>query len=335
MTTPPHKTPLRFYARPNDLCWCKSGLKYKRCHKESDNREWREERKRNELTRIKPGEISPRRMVPPHIAAPDYALNGRPGRGSGKKTLNPEELSRLRKACLAATQVLKLAGAAIQPGITTDELDAIAHEAIIALGGYPSTLNYRGFPKSICTSANEIICHGIPDGRPLQNGDILNIDVTVFLEGMHGDTNATFAVGTIDETSTHLIRLAHESLWKGIHAVKPGLPIRVIGQAIQNHAHAHGLGVVSDYCGHGIGDVFQNGLQIPHVDTAEATTLMVPGMTFTIEPMLTLGSPHAEHWNDGWTAVTEDLARTAQFEHTILVTETGAEVLTQEPNSNT
>jgi len=319
---------MRFHTRPNDLCWCKSGLQYKRCHKESDNRELREERKRNEPTRIQPGKVSQQRTVPAHIAAPDYAHSGCPKLGDVHKILNAEELARLRKACQAAAKVLKLTSQAIRPGMTTDELDFLAHEAIISLGGYPSTLNYRGFPKSICASANEIICHGIPDSRPLQDGDILNIDVTLFLHGMHGDTNATFAVGTIDEKSANLIRVAHESLWQGIRAVKPGLPIRAIGQAIQAYAHAQGMGVVSDYCGHGIGDVFQTGLQIPHVDDPLATTLMRPGMTFTIEPMITLGSPRAAHWNDGWTAVTEDLSRTAQFEHTVLVTETGAEVLT-------
>jgi methionyl aminopeptidase len=323
---------MRFYTRPNDLCWCRSGLKYKRCHKESDNRALREERKRNEPTRVQPGKVSQRRTVPPHIAAPDYAQTGRPKLGNAHKLLNAEELTRLRKACQAAAKVLKTTSEAIRPGITTDELDFIAHEAMIALGGYPSTLNYRGFPKSICTSANEVICHGIPDSRPLQDGDILNIDATVFLEGMHGDTNATFAVGNIDESSTNLIRTAFESLWQGIRAVKPGLPIRTIGKAIQTYAHAKGMGVVSEYCGHGIGDVFQTGLQIPHVDDSSATTLMTPGMTFTIEPMITLGSPHTEHWNDGWTAVTEDLSRTAQFEHTVLVTEAGAEVLTLGPN---
>jgi len=323
---------MRFYSLPNDLCWCKSGLKYKRCHKESDNKELREEKKRNEPNRIRPGTLSPKRTVPPHIVPPDYAQTGRPGRGSGKTRLNEEELSRLRKACLTAAEILKITRQAIRPGITTDTLDAIAHEAMLQYGAYPSTLNYRGFPKSICTSANEIICHGIPDSRPLQDGDILNIDVTVFLEGMHGDTNATFAVGTIDENSKNLILTAYESLWKGIHAVQPGLPIRVIGQAIQSYATTKGMGVVRDYCGHGIGDVFQTGLQIPHLDDPSASTLMTPGMTFTIEPMITLGSPLAEHWDDGWTAVTEDLARTAQFEHTILVTEKGAEVLTLSPN---
>ncbi|MCL2625816.1 MAG: type I methionyl aminopeptidase [Cystobacterineae bacterium] len=332
--TPPLKTPMRFYSLPNDLCWCKSGLKYKRCHKESDSRELREERKRNEPHRVMPGKLSPKRTVPPHIAAPDYAQSGRPGKGSGKTLLNTEELQRLRKACQAAAEVLKITSQAIRPGITTDALDGIAHEAMLQRGGYPSTLNYRGFPKSICTSANEIICHGIPDSRPLQDGDILNIDVTIFLEGMHGDTNATFAVGNIDEKSQNLIRTTHEALWKGIGAVKPGLPLRVIGQAIQAYATAKGMGVVRDYCGHGIGDVFQTGLQIPHLDDPSATTLITPGMTFTIEPMITLGSPHAEHWNDGWTAVTEDLARTAQFEHTILVTEQGAEVLTLGPNNS-
>jgi methionyl aminopeptidase len=196
-------------------------------------------------------------------------------------------------------------------------------------GAYPSPLNYHGYPKSLCTSVNEVICHGIPDSRPLSEGDIVNLDVTVYLDGVHGDTNATFGVGNIDDASQRLIVVTGESLDKGIEAVAPGGPISDIGRAIQRHAEAAGFGVVRDYCGHGIGEVFHSLPQIPHYYEPSARTVMEPGMTFTIEPMITLGTWRHVLWEDGWTAVTADGCRTAQFEHTILVTETGADVLTR------
>jgi methionyl aminopeptidase len=224
--------------------------------------------------------------------------------------------------------VLQAVGAAVRPGVTTDELDALCHEECIKRGGYPSPLNYGGFPKSLCTSVNEVICHGIPDDRALVDGDIVNLDVTIFLDGVHGDTNATFPVGRIDQASADLIRVTRECLDQGIAAVKPGRPVWEIGRAIQQHAEPLGYGVVRAFVGHGIAEQFHTDLQIPHYENRRAATIIESGMTFTIEPMITLGSWQHELWDDDWTAVTTDRRRTAQFEHTLLVHDDGAEILT-------
>jgi methionyl aminopeptidase len=238
-------------------------------------------------------------------------------------------IERMRVACRAAAEILQTVGAAVAPGVTTDELDALCHEECIRRGGYPSPLNYGAFPKSLCTSVNEVICHGIPDDRPLVDGDIVNLDVTIFLDGVHGDTNATFPVGQIDDASADLIRVTRECLDRGIAAVKPGRQVRQIGRAIQSHAEAHGYGVVRAFVGHGIAEQFHTDLQIPHYDDERASTVIEPGMTFTIEPMITVGAWQHEIWPDDWTAVTIDRKRTAQFEHTLLVTDDGAEILTR------
>ncbi len=317
--------------RPNEACWCGSKEKYKRCHQDDDQAFLKQEQKWLEQHRIKPGRLSPARVVPPLVPRPDYAQSGVPGKGSGRAVRTPEELVRMRKACAAAAEVMRKVGEKVKPGITTDELDAYAHQLIIDLGGYPSPLNYRGFPKSICTSVNEVICHGIPDDRTLLEGDIVNLDITVFLEGMHGDCNATYPVGTIDADSERLIKGTWECLMVGINAVKPGRPVSDIGRAIEKHAGTYGFGVVRTYCGHGIGDVFHGNMQIPHYFDSKASMKFEPGMTFTIEPMITAGTWEENHWNDGWTVVTKDLRRTAQFEHTVLVTPAGAEILTVEP----
>jgi methionyl aminopeptidase len=311
----------------NDPCWCGSGKKYKRCHLDADAALQPAE-PRQPSRGLEPGRVSPPLPVPPEIARPDYAVSGRPKRTGGGDVKTPEELVRLRRACADAARVLQVAGAAVRPGITTDALDAVAHAEIVRLGCYPSPLNYGGFPKSICTSVNEVICHGIPDSRPLAEGDIVNLDITVFKDGMHGDCSATFLVGEVDAESKRLVRVAKECLDLGIAAVKPGLQIRVIGRAIEAHAIRHGFGVVRAYCGHGIGASFHTQLQIPHHDTPGAKTVMVPGMTFTIEPMITAGTWEALVWRDDWTAVTADGKRSAQFEHTVVVTEDGAEILT-------
>ncbi len=234
----------------------------------------------------------------------------------------------MRKAGLAAGEVLDTVGAAVAAGVTTDHLDEVAHHAYIERGGYPSTLGYKGYEKSVCTSVNEVICHGIPDDRALRDGDIVNVDVTIYLDGVHGDSNATFAVGEIDPRSTELIRVTKESLYLGIEAVKPGAPVYAIGRAIQQHAESHGFGVVRSFCGHAIGREFHGGLSIPHYEERAASMLLEPGMTFTIEPMITMGSYRERLWSDGWTAVTSDGLRTAQFEHTLVVTDDGAEILT-------
>jgi len=302
--------------KSNDPCWCGSGKKFKRCHKPS-------------YDRIVPGILSPRREVPAGIEPTPWAIAGGASNRSEPNVKTPEVIERLRRTGPAAAEVLRVTGEAIAPGVTTDELDRICHEATIAAGGYPSPLNYHGtYPKSLCTSINEVICHGIPDDRPLRDGDIVNLDVTVFREGVHGDTNATFLVGNVDPESTRLVRITRECLSRGIDAVKPGRPISDIGRAIQDHAEGAGLGVVKAFVGHGIGETFHTELAIPHYYDPRATTVMEPGMVFTIEPMITLGDWRHRLWDDDWTAVTADGRRTAQFEHTLVVTDDGCDVLT-------
>jgi methionyl aminopeptidase len=234
----------------------------------------------------------------------------------------------MRRAGRVAAEILEVLGRAVQPGMTTDELDAITHEECLRRGAYPSPLGYRGFPKSVCTSVNEVICHGIPDSTRLREGDIVNCDVTVYLDGVHGDTNATFLVGEVDETSSRLVQVTRECLELGIAAVRPGAQVREIGAVIQQHAEAAGFGVIRDFVGHGINEAFHTDPQIPHYDSG-STQLLVPGMTFTIEPMISVGDWHMRLWDDGWTAVTADLSRSAQFEHMMVVTDDGVEVLTQ------
>ncbi|MCU1595566.1 MAG: methionine aminopeptidase [Frankiales bacterium] len=323
----------------NDLCHCGSGRKYKRCHRIADlnpDRVANEQARREEQARlaeryVKPGKQSPRREVPPEIARPPYANDpqGRPGVRESAAPKDAETLAKMRVAGKAAAEVLQAVGAAVRPGVTTDELDAIAHAECIRRGGYPSPLGYNGFPKSLCTSVNEVICHGIPDSTVLKDGDIVNLDVTIYLDGVHGDTNATFLVGEVDEESRRLVEVTRECLVRGIAAVKPGGRVRDIGKAIQTYAEGEGYGVVRAFVGHGIGRAFHSDPQVYHYDNPSARTELLPGMTFTIEPMITIGDWHHEMWDDGWTAVTVDRSRTAQFEHTLVVTETGAEILTQ------
>ena len=271
------------------------------------------------------------RSVPDHIPRPDYADTGMPGQGPRDLVQTDDVIARMRRAGAAAVGVLRAGAAAIAEGITTDEIDRIVHEATIAAGAYPSTLNYRGYRKSCCTSVNEVICHGIPDDRKLANGDIVNLDVTVYLDGVHGDVNATYAVGVIDESSQRLIEVTRECLDVGIAAVRPGRRINEVGRAILEHATRLGYGVVRAFSGHGIGETFHNGVTVPHYYEPRIRSVMQPGMTFTIEPMITIGDWHHALWDDGWTAVTVDLSRTAQFEHTVLVTDDGVEILTDAP----
>lgn len=237
-------------------------------------------------------------------------------------------IERMRVAGRLAAQALEAVAAAITPGVTTDELDRIGHEFLCDHGAYPSTLGYRGYPKSLCTSLNEVICHGIPDSTVVMDGDIINIDITAYLGGVHGDTDATYLVGEVDEEVRLLVERTHEAMMRGVKAVAPGRPVSVIGRVIESYARRFGYGVVRDFTGHGIGTQFHSGLVIPHYDEPRYDTIMEPGMTFTIEPMLTLGGIDYDVWDDGWTAVTKDGSWTAQFEHTILVTDTGSEILT-------
>jgi methionyl aminopeptidase len=304
----------------NDLCWCGSGRKYKRCHKGAEGR-------------IEQGNVSPMRTVPTTIAKPSYADSGKPVRWNEPIIKSPEIIESMREACTLAAEVLRLAGEQVAPGVTTDEIDVFVHELCIERGAYPSPLNYHGYPKSVCTSVNEVICHGIPDDRALLEGDIVNLDVTTYLGGVHGDTNATFFVGDVDPTSRNLVRVTEECLWHGIGAVKPGRPLSDIGRAIEQHAKKHHLGVVRAFIGHGIGEQFHTDIQVLHYYDERASTVMRPGMVFTIEPMITLGSWKQRIWDEDWTAVTSDGKRTAQFEHTILVTDDGHEVLTGGPGA--
>lgn len=313
-TTPPAVLP-----QANDACWCGSGRKYKRCHKPLEGR-------------VLQGVISPMRSVPAHITAPPYAATGQVPRWAESRVKSPEIIERMRHAGLVAAEILALAGEMVRPGITTDEIDVFVHDACIERGAYPSPLNYHGYPKSVCTSVNEVICHGIPDSRVLLDGDIVNLDVTAFIGGVHGDCNATFFVGDVDPASRALVEVAEECMWEGIRAVAPGRPLSDIGRAIENHAKKHRMGVVRAFIGHGIGEQFHTDVQVLHYYDERASMIMRPGMTFTIEPMITLGTwQHRMAFDDGWTAVTADGKRTAQFEHTVLVTETGVDVLTVRP----
>jgi methionyl aminopeptidase len=277
---------------------------------------------------LTPGRVSPRRPVPPHIERPEYVDRPSPAPYRGSEVKDHDTIERMRVAGRLAAQALAEVAKRIEPGVTTDELDRIGHEFLCDHGAYPSTLGYKGFPKSLCTSVNEVICHGIPDTTVLSDGDIVNIDITAYIDGVHGDTDATYPVGDVDDESRLLIERTHAAMMRGIKAVAPGRPLSVIGRVIEAYAKRFSYGVVRDFTGHGIGTSFHSGLVIPHYDEPAFDTLIEAGMTFTIEPMLTLGVIDYEMWDDGWTVVTADRRRTAQFEHTILVTDSGAEILT-------
>ena len=280
-----------------------------------------------------PGVVSPMRPVPAHIAKPPYADSGQVPRWNESRVKSPEIIERMRKAGALAADILRQAGEFVKPGITTNDIDVFVHELTVANGAYPSPLNYHGYPKSVCTSVNEVICHGIPDSTVLREGDIINLDVTCFIDGVHGDTNATFFVGDVDDTSRKLVRVTEECMWRGIEAVKPDRPLSDIGRAIEDHAHHHKLGVVRAFIGHGIGEQFHTDIQVLHYYDPRNNMVMRPGMVFTIEPMITLGTWQHKMWDDDWTAVTADGKRTAQFEHMVLVTDSGVDVLTAGPGA--
>lgn len=277
---------------------------------------------------LKPGVITPMRLVPSVIARPEYVGKKAPKKHVGSDVQSQEVIEKMRIAGRIAALALAEVGANVAPGITTDELDRIGHEFLLDHNAYPSTLGYRDFPKSLCASLNEVICHGIPDSTVVADGDICNIDITAYIHGVHGDTNATFLAGEVDEQSRLLVERTQESLTRAIAAVRPGRPINVIGRVIESYAKRFGYGVVRDFTGHGISTTFHSGLIIPHYDTSHFDTAMEEGMTFTIEPMLTLGTHTWDMWDDDWTVVTKDRLRSAQFEHTLVVTATGAEILT-------
>lgn len=239
------------------------------------------------------------------------------------------EIELMRKTCELAKSTLEYIEEFVKPGVSTEELNTLCHEYILKHGAYPSPLDYHGFPKSICTSLNEVICHGIPNQKDvLKDGDILNIDVTTYLNKFHGDTNKTFLVGKVSEEAKKLVQVTYECMRIGIDQVKPGGHIGDIGAAISEYAHDHGYSVVEDYCGHGIGREFHEDPQVVHVGKRGTGAQIKPGMTFTIEPMINLGKKHCKVLKDGWTVITKDKKLSAQFEHTLLVTDDGHEILT-------
>jgi methionyl aminopeptidase len=279
-------------------------------------------------TPLAPGKVTALRSVPEHIARPEYVGRPAPTPYTGPEVKDADTIEAMRLAGRLAADALVEVGRHVRPGVTTDQLDAIGHAYICDHGAYPSTLGYRGFPKSLCSSINEVICHGIPDSTVLMDGDICNIDITAFLGGVHGDTNATFLVGDVAEEARLLVDRTREATRRAIAAVAPGRPLNVIGRVIESYAKRFDYGVVRDFTGHGIGTSFHTGLVVPHYDDPAADTMLEVGMTFTIEPMLTLGTYEYNMWADGWTVVTKDGSLTAQFEHTLVVTPAGAEILT-------
>jgi methionyl aminopeptidase len=282
------------------------------------------------------GTVSKRRAVPGSIPRPEYVGKAAPDSEPwlGGEVKDAATIERIRRASAIAAGALAQVGRHVAPGVTTDYLDGIGHQYMVERGAYPSTLGYKGFPKSLCTSVNEVICHGIPDSTVLAAGDIVNIDVTAYKDGVHGDTNATFPVGDVDQESALLLERTREAMMRGIKAVRPGREVNVIGRVIESYARRFGYGVIRDYTGHGVGEAFHSGLVIPHFDSApHHADVMEAGMVFTVEPMLALGTYEWNLWDDGWTVVTADLKRSAQFEHTVLVTESGAEILTLPPGA--
>ncbi|MFW0796334.1 type I methionyl aminopeptidase [Gordonia sp. CPCC 205515] len=277
---------------------------------------------------LRPGTLSPTRAVPDSIDRPEYAWKATANEGHEPWVQTPETIEKVRIAGKIAANALHEAGRAVASGVTTDELDRIAHEYMIDHGAYPSTLGYKSFPKSCCTSLNEIICHGIPDSTVISDGDIVNIDVTAYIDGVHGDTNATFLAGNVSQEAADLVERTRIATERAIKAVKPGRELNVVGRVIESYANRFGYNVVRDFTGHGIGETFHNGLVVLHYDEPNVDTVLEPGMVFTIEPMINLGGLGYEIWDDGWTVATTDKKWTAQFEHTLVVTEDGAEILT-------
>jgi methionyl aminopeptidase len=278
--------------------------------------------------------VTPKREVPDEIEKPDYHITGQPlseikvQHSSYIPVYSADDIEGIRLACKIGRDALDAAHAAAKVGVTTDEIDRVVHELIIAAGAYPSPLNYYGFPKSYCSSVNEIICHGIPDMRPLQDGDILNCDISVYKNGYHGDLNETFLIGNCAKSSKDLVTAAYDALMKSIDICKPDVMYRQCGKVISEHVEPLGFSVVRTYCGHGIGKLFHCNPNVPHYKGNKTNGFMKPGHIFTIEPMINAGKWKDGLWNDNWAACTIDGQRSAQFEHTILITEDGHELLT-------
>ncbi|CAN8066719.1 unnamed protein product [Agarophyton chilense] len=284
--------------------------------------------------KLRPGMVLKRRPVPSEIQRPNYWKDGKPKAKLPRfateiQSLTEAEVDKMRVSCRMAREILDIAGQMIEPGIVTDQIDAVVHEETVKRGAYPSPLNYNGFPKSCCTSINEVVCHGIPDTTALVNGDIINVDVTVYYDGYHGDCSETFLVGDVDERGKKLVRVTHECLEKAIEICKPGLPVKRIGGVIEEHAKRHGFTVVRNFCGHGVNSIFHTTPHVMHFKNNDPAGILQPGVTFTIEPMINEGTHRNVTWPDDWTTTTLDGKRSAQFEHTLLITDEGVERLTQ------
>ncbi|XP_040827651.1 methionine aminopeptidase 1D, mitochondrial isoform X1 [Ochotona curzoniae] len=281
---------------------------------------------------VSPAMVSSAHPVPEHIKKPDYVTTGIvPDWGDSIEVKNEDQIQGLHQACQLARHVLLLAGKSLKVDMTTEEIDALVHQEIISHNAYPSPLGYRGFPKSVCTSVNNVLCHGIPDSRPLQDGDIINIDVTVYFNGYHGDTSETFLVGNVDERGKKLVEIARRCRDEAIAACRVGAPFSVIGNTISRITRQNGLQVCPHFVGHGIGSYFHGHPEIWH-HANDNDLRMEEGMAFTIEPIITEGSPEFQVLEDGWTAVSLDNQRSAQFEHTVLITSRGAHILTKLPH---
>lgn len=283
--------------------------------------------------KLRPGRLSATREVPEDIPRPDYWKDGIPKARSPRfpwevTALTDEEVEKMRVSGRMAREVLDIAGRMVQPGVLTDEIDEVVHQETVKRGAYPSPLNYNKFPKSCCTSINEVVCHGIPDDTALVDGDIINIDVTIFYDGYHGDCSETFLVGNVDKKGRHLVKTTYDSLERAIAICKPGLAVKNIGGVIEEHAKNNDFTVVRNFCGHGVNSVFHTTPNVVHYKNNEPSGILKRNVTFTIEPMINEGSPRNVTWPDDWTATTNDGKRSAQFEHTLLVTSDGIEKLT-------
>jgi methionyl aminopeptidase len=283
---------------------------------------------------LRPGFVSAQMRVPAHITAPDYAESGVPRseetvRGANYiSTMTEKELKLYRPVAKLTSEILQMCGAMVQPGVTPDQIDRAVFAATVANHAYPSTLNYREFPKSLCISVNEVICHGIPDDRPFADGDIVNADCSVFRDGFHGDCNATFYCGKVDDASAKLVETTRAALANAIKAVRPGTMYRDLGREIAHVVDKAGFSIVKSYCGHGVGSLFHSNPNIPHYPRNKAVGAMKKGHVFTIEPMINAGTWYDQLWPDEWTSTTKDGQRSAQFEHTMVVTDKGVEILT-------
>ncbi|GAB0099752.1 Methionine aminopeptidase [Sergentomyia squamirostris] len=278
---------------------------------------------------VVPGKVSAERVIPEHINVPPYYHTLDPPTTTlGEVEIKSSDvIAGMRESCKLAANILRDCSRIVQVGKTTDVIDEYIHETIIKAGAYPSPLRYGGFPKSVCTSVNNVACHGIPDDRPLENGDIINVDITVYHQGYHGDCSKTFLVGEVDDIGREVVKVAEECLHRGIEACGPDKMFSGIGKAIQTHAKRHKMTVIPDFIGHGIGSYFHGPPEILHFRNSVGG-FMKPGMIFTVEPVITTGSAEIEILEDSWTAVSVDGARSAQFEHTVLITESGVEILT-------